>query len=216
MMNFDVYGLPVDSSGSAGDTSMRAGMLAMCMHPMAPHLSNFEMTVHFDFERSGLLLRHPRSYPWDNPWNFTRDQLLPMLAGLKVQKETDLLRRVFVSHALRGFFCQDVQEDKPGSWKTPPNGPDMLAPQHIGALVIAGKIWPFYPFLPIAVLFLVIDLFIRNHDEQNQTIAMCSIYGKWALWLYKQIRPDWDKYNVSYWTGQNQLEYADMIREYLK
>ena len=203
-------GLPVNIVRDGGDSSMRSGMLAVVGDPRAPDLRRFEVSP-------GLLCRNPEQPPkWTNPWNFTRDQLIPMVAGLKAQGHTEVIRRVFWKHARRLFFCQNFEEDGPGTKKPFPEYADPLAPNHIGAMIIAGRVYSFYWFLPLALLFFVIDLAIRNHNEQNQTIALCSIYGKWSFKLYRKLRPNWNELNFDYWRGQQQIEYAYLIEFYVE
>ncbi|PWU21883.1 MAG: hypothetical protein C5B49_01910 [Bdellovibrio sp.] len=182
-------------------------MLAITDYPKAPDLSQYEI-------QPGLLCRHPKQdASTSNPWNYTRDQLLPMIAGLHKQGHIDVVRRVFWSHAKRCFFCQNFEEGLPGTTKRFPDFADPLAPNHIGALILAGNFWYLYWFLPIACLFLVLDLFIRNHNEQNQTVAVCYLYGQWAMRLYRWARPDWVRLNQVYWNDQMQPEYTFLIMD---
>lgn len=104
--------LIVDSGGDAGDSANRSGLFAMC--------TDFYMPLDMFFTKnSGELVRHPTQSPWDNPKNFSRDQLIPLVAGLWKREMYSLASSVFWAHARRGFFCQNTERDVPGSKKYP-------------------------------------------------------------------------------------------------
>ena len=53
-----------------GDSAHRAGYLAFCGSQLdQANLARFML-------ESGLMVRHPKQAPWNNPWNATRDQLI--------------------------------------------------------------------------------------------------------------------------------------------
>ena len=118
MIYLDDSGYPLSQGLDGGDSAVRAGILVMT-NPETP-LSLIP------YENKGLLTRHPEQFPWNNPNNFTRDQLIPMLAGLYARSQTGyflseyyqaLIKRVFKTHAKRLFFSQSIERDKPGSTK---------------------------------------------------------------------------------------------------
>lgn len=118
MIYLDDSGYPLSEGLDGGDSAVRAGILVM---------TNPEVSLSLiPYENKGMLTRHPEQFPWNNPNNFTRDQLMPMLAGLYARSQAgyfisgyykDLLKRVFKTHAKRLFFSQSIDRDKPGSTK---------------------------------------------------------------------------------------------------
>lgn len=105
----DRYGLLVDETKDGGDSAHFAGLAAI--FGSCEPLDEYEV---FD----GILARHPYDYPQNNYNNFTADQLCPLVAGLHTQKQLDVSKRVFWSHAKRGFFCQNIDRDMVGSRKS--------------------------------------------------------------------------------------------------
>ncbi|MFN9917560.1 MAG: hypothetical protein ACK53L_33555, partial [Pirellulaceae bacterium] len=164
--------------------------------------------------KEGMGMRHPKEYPWNNPLNFTRDQLMPLVAGLDQQNNRKPIKRMFYKHAKRLFFCQNIERDCPGTRKRPyphivstckgsDNGrrswgdyADPLAPHHIGAFIIAARAWAFYPFLPVAYVFAMIAILLRpmsDDNDQGALVATLKIMG--LLWLLKLV----DKKYMSRW-----------------
>ena len=90
MIDRDAAGFPVDETGDGGDSAMRHGMLCVfervTQHPYT--------MLGYEVNESGWLKRHPTQEPWNNPKNFTRDQLIPAITGAYAMGETKLCRRV--------------------------------------------------------------------------------------------------------------------------
>lgn len=212
MIYFDQQGYPVDRTGDGGDSAMRNGMLLLCGHPKARPVEDYEY-------RPGILRRHVWDYPWNYYGNFSRDQLMACLPGMS----RDLARRVFWQTAKRFFFAQNFERDVPGSWKFPwPHDvdgqrryfdfADPLLPQHVGAMIIAARLYALYPFLALAIPCHVIAIVAHKfsgHHEENQQIAECSIYG--TLKLYKKIHPRWRQVSWKYWASRGELDYHVML-----
>lgn len=217
----DGLGCVVDSTGDAGDSANRAGLLAICGNP--EHLW-FYMT------KEGLCTRHPTQYPWNNPWNFSRDQLLPFTAGLKSQGNHDLAKQILKDHAKRLFLCQNFQRDVPGSWKFPwPHSfindkgehenrtfdfADPLFPDHIWHLILCAELRTFYWFAIIGIPWFVVSLWYFCHfntsDDEGQILSQCQVQGKWAVNLYQILRTGyWGKLK-SYWVDRRQM--PEMVR----
>lgn len=225
MMYFDEEGFPRNETMDGMDSAMRAGMLATCsfIGRIRMDLSRYEK---FD----GLLCRHPLHSPSDNVWNFTRDQLIPLTAGMYFQHQHDIVRRVFYAHLGRFFFCQNFERDKPGSTKHPwpetfvdDDGTtkrrifdfaDPLMPDHVWHLVRAGRIWFLYWLAPIGIPWFIGSLFFHSrssHKEHNQIICMAKVQGKWAVKLFKKMVPNWSHDVWEYWNSRNEPEYARLI-----
>ena len=190
-----------------GDSSRSTGLMSMSG-------SEIDSLLLPDLEKDGLLTRHPEY----NPNSFTRDQLLPVIAGLYVSSQTSVAKRVFWSHAKRGFFCQnshDIYGNKKGPFQR-----DILNPAHIGALAIAARIYPLYLLAPIAWVFLFFDIVwhsVYSYREQNQIISLVRVYGKFWTKLYTKINKKWVGGTNSYWSGwRDQKEIGEKIVESIK
>lgn len=214
----DSFGLPVDETMDGGDTTVRAGILAMCSQ---------DRSLMMCYKSDSLMRRNPFDSPWDNPYNFSRDQLLPTLAGLKALGRKDVIRKLFYSHAKRLFLCQNFDRDWPGSTKYPwPHKvdgkwrlfdfADPLLPNQIGCMIKAGEIKSFYWLTPLTYLFHYISLFghsIGNHYEENQMIAECYLLG--TLKAYVKWKPRWIEVSAKYWLDRNEVEYHNMLVEFI-
>jgi len=218
---------PVESHMDGGDSSMRAGMGL---------LTGLFNSTSFDctkYEASwGWLTRHPTQVPWNNKWNFTRDQLIPLVAGLNAIGRNAIIRRVALWHFLRLGFCQDFQRDQVGTWKHPwpstyiNNGQtvsksfdfaDPLLPNDWWPLIFGGELYPLYILWPICLLFTLFAIYgSKTHEEQNQMIAELSFHPKWVMRLYLKFG-GWANgtNNNAYWNSRGENEYAISINNYV-
>lgn len=104
----------VDKTGDGGDSARSSGVFS-CLKPPGvpgdPKIANYHRGYKF--------VRHPYQETWNNPNNFTRDQLICLIAGLASYSRgyINLLRGGFWAHAKRCFFCQNIERDKRGSRK---------------------------------------------------------------------------------------------------
>jgi hypothetical protein len=225
MIYFDSDGFPVDRTGDGGDSAVRSGLLETFSPLQFPDFPDYT-------DASGLLVRHPKQTPWNNPRNFSRDQLIVKMAGLRARGSQTLARRIFWSHLRRLFFCQNIERDQPGSRKFPwPHRirigdekdigrwrffdyRDILMPDHIWHLVrCAGFRWQ-SALAMIGAPFLFFSILIHSqtgHKEHNQLICQCQVAGPWALRLFRQVVPDWQADLRRYWRARDEIEYADLI-----
>lgn len=217
MIYRDEHGYIVTHDGDGGDSANRAGLHALCTpsNAMTAKLRGYEV-------QPGILTRHPLQYPWDNPWNFTRDQLLPFVAGCWKQRHWGIARRVFWAHAKRLFFCQNFERDAPGTTKYPwphevqPNKwgkyeersfdfADILMPNDIGHLILCGRMWYLYWLLPVTHCFLLFAVvghcLWHKSDDETQIIAECIVAGAPFVRLYKRLKPTWRESLQRYWCG---------------
>jgi hypothetical protein len=222
----DDYGFPVCSTLDAGDSSMRAGMIMLTGMPKTFPCYAYEIAP-------GNLTRHPKQFPWNNPRNFTRDQMLPLIAGLNAKGQWQIIERVMFATIKRFGFAQNFDRDKPGTAKYPwPHWftndrnvlefsafdfADPLLPNVWGCLIIGARATYLYWLLPICYLFHIISILSsKSHDEQNQIIAEMSFYGRLSFRLYMKLNTNWKKQNHEYWYNRNEGEYADKIEEYVE
>lgn len=222
MIYKDAFGFPVDQTGDAGDSAVRAGILKL-----------FDRSAKIPinlYEQNGFCVRHPNQAPWSSPDNFSRDQLIPLAAALP----QTAARRVFWAHAKRFFFCQNIERDWPGSrkflwphryWKdSNPNSGitekrwtnyrDILMPDQIWHLILCARLWPLYWFGLVGIPWLLLSIIghsLSLHKEHNQIVSQCKVQGQWALALFKVFNPDWKEELRRYWGRRNEIEYADLI-----
>lgn len=222
MIFYDSYGLPVDVTGDGGDTAMRLGMLAV----MGLHVGS----RCGDLVNNGVAVRHPYDVPWNNPNNFTRDQLIPLISGLYQLGKYEEVRLLFKAHAKRFFFCQNIERDYPGSRKYPyPHTfindrgdketrlfdyADWIFPIDVVYFALCCN---YYPKLlrPLGIfLFFFKCLFKAFKDplaEENQMICMSMIYGRIAKRIFKFFRPQWKASSEYYWGIRNEINYHNQI-----
>lgn len=221
----DKDGLLVNSTKDGGDSSVRIAL--MLLTGMGDPKGFY---LYYD---KGWCVRHPFQAPWNNRYNYSRDQLICFIAGLNNLCMREAIKDILLATLKRGCFAQNFQRDRVGTWKYPwphyftnDRGvqefswfdfADPLLPNTIGALIIGARFWPLYWFLPVAYVFHILSVLGSSyHDEQNQIIAEMSFYGKLSFSLYSVVNPDWKKFNHEYWYDRNEGEYADAIEKYVE
>lgn len=229
MIYYDSEGYLCDQGLDGGDSCLRASISTLFM----PVDSVYRRLDHYAL--MGLGVRHPDQAPHDNPWNFTRDQMIPFLAALNKMEMWLVARDIFWTHLKRGFFAQNFQRDYPGSYKFPwpqvvtEDGKkyafrwfdfaDPMMPDHISHLILCAKIRWLYPFLLIGIPWLILISMYghskSSHKEHNQILSQCVVLGPWALKLFKQMIPTWREDIMDYWGSRNEIEYAMHICHHL-
>lgn len=208
----------VDQTGDGGDSCVRNGIYSMCADDYGASRMSW-----LDYYSSAGLRRHPTQVPWNNPKNFSRDQLMCAVPTLFQFQARELL----YSAAKRGFFAQNFERDAAGTKKFPwPHKvdgkwrmfdfADPLLPNHIGTLIIRGKVRWLYPLLPICYAFHLLTLVVHglgNHYEENQMICESTVYR--TTGLYKKLRPQWRSVSFDYWESRNEVEYHNMLVKHL-
>lgn len=107
---FDKYGFVVVQDGDGGDSAHFTGLYLMAT----------QQEVGFDrFMTPEGGVRHPYQTPWDNPKNLSRDQTMPLAAGLFVEGRTDMVEQLLVQAKWRGSFAQNIERDAIGTTKYP-------------------------------------------------------------------------------------------------
>jgi hypothetical protein len=206
----DGAGFPVDQTGDGGDSNVRNCVL----HLADRSLANPRW---FYIDKDFNPCRHPTDEPWNNPKNFSRDQLTMLIAVSTFEN-----KEFFRAALKRCFFAPNFERDWPGSTKYPwPHKvdgkwrwfdfADVLLPNHIGMMIVAGKIWPMYWFVPISYFFHILGMVLHkysNHHEENQMLAECYVYG--TLKFYTWLNPRWNEVSEKYWASRNEREYHDL------
>ncbi len=210
MLFQDKSGYPVDETGDGGDSARAVGILALFM-PFRP-------TKAAEYEHVGALVRHPLQVPWNNPKNFTRDQLICLVPALS----TNAAKRVFWATLKRCCFAQNFERDAVGSTKYPwPHKvdgawrlfdfADPLLPHHIGHLAACAGYdclaWIGWPLLALSCILNSNKL----DSEQNQLQCMVKVAGPWAVLLYKKCNTNWVEQTRYYWERRNQAEISAAI-----
>lgn len=109
MIYYDEHNIPVEHNGDGGDSSMRVGMSVIFPAP-----SNADLFV----KQDGEFVRHPFQFPWNNPKNFTIDQMIPLVVNLSRTEHGRYAIRKNLYNRMKGFFRgQNTERDKPGSTK---------------------------------------------------------------------------------------------------
>jgi len=240
MIYQDANGFPVESHMDGGDSSTRAGIMAFTGLFQDPSVKGFNFSA-YEVNHPGTLIgtgwfkRHPTQVPWNNEWNWTRDQMLCFMAGLSHLKHRSVVRRCLLHHVIRLMFSQDFQEDVVGSWKYPWPHDYLLygdtqpthksfdfaeptLPHNWWVLIWGGRVYPLMILFPVCLLFLIGFLFFTRkvNSEQNQAIAMLSTYPKWVCKLYVKINPNWNTYNHYYWDVRGESEYGNWLEKWVK
>ncbi len=206
-MIFDSLGLPKDTGASDKMDSCRlAGMMALVAHPLAPDMRSYV---------TGMLgVRHPQEVPACNPKNFTRDQLMCLVAGLHAQGHIEECNKLYMAAMGRNWRAQNTDHDYPNTPKKFPDGADWLsfsnrmilakAAGHKGNLL--GYTW--------LLIDLVYNAIVTPTRESNQLLAQLSVVSPKWMKLYKLITPKWKKAITDYWCGWRQEpELAEMLQQ---
>ena len=228
MIRRDSEGYIVDARLDGGDSANRVGLAALFGLP--EKLKDFEVSP-------GVLVRHPSQVPWNNPQNFTRDQLLPFTAGAWRMGLFEMNRRVFWAHFRRGFLAQNFERDAVGSVKKPwPHRfvndagkvetsffdfADPLGLSDIWHLVLAGKIKWLYGFgilgFPALFLSIVGHALLNRSNDEGQIISKAIVGGSFFVWLYKFVKPNWKMALKSYWVDRRDMrELFELITSRLE
>lgn len=202
-MIFDKDGFPKDTGASDWlDSARLAGLMSIVNHPNTPNTSLYII--------NGQAVRHP-----DSPFNnVTRDQIIPLVAGLYKQGHKDAAKQLY--NTCKGWLgwgraqnTHDIFGKQKPIWK----GKDILSPAHMLVMAkAAGLSGP-----KIGYLFVIIDIiwtsYIKKHDENNQLISMLSILGSNWIKLYKLLAgKNYETAIRNYWENwRNEPELAQML-----
>lgn len=237
MIYKDKWGFPVDRTIDGGDSCVRMGLLALASVENL-ELEIYKRVYYFKYGPNGEVagLRHPKQEPWNNPKNFSRDQLVRLVAALNCSPKILLLHAnqgLFKAALKRFGFAQNVERDAPGSTKYPwPHKvdgkwrlfdmPDPLTPDVLYMMAKAAEHPLQYVFMIPGVSFFLLSLLIERafniKNEQDRTICMCSVFGRWAYKAYVKIigMKKIEKDLLQYWKyDRDEEEYATAMLEVL-
>lgn len=227
MIYRDQDGFLTDETIDGMDSCIREAMLTI-FNPK--HETKIEQYV-----KNGTCFRHPGpKMPQGNPKNFSKDQLLPLMAALYTIHRTDLNKQITIKRAKRLFFCQNTERDLPGSTKYPwphvmKNGDQkdngklrlfdfadpLFLPDYLMFFFKASNMrLLYYLTAPLGLLFLVLKIIWGNKNlkENNQMLCVLRVLDYQDLTnLYEQMNPDWYEATKLYWHSRNEHEYADHI-----
>lgn len=204
-MLIDSLGLPKDVGASDKmDSARLAGIMALVSHPLTPDLKAYVI--------GNMGVRHPQEVPANNPLNFTRDQLMCLVAGLRKQGHVEACRALYEAAKDRGYFAQNSEADYPGTTKKFPNGRDYLSFSNRMILSIcAGNKGNLIGYSWL-LLDMVFNAIFTPTREPNQLIAQLSVVSPIWTKLYKLITPKWRQAIRDYWSGWRQEpELAEML-----
>lgn len=214
MPQYRLWGLPRDTGASDWQDSCRlAGLMTLTKHQSAP-----EMKYYTRESSEGLMgIRCPGEPPADNPYNFSRDQLVLLVAGLYTQGNIELTKQLYIKAKERGYRAQNIEHDYPGTTKKWPDGPDILSPSVMNHLRLCAGL----PGFAIGYGFLVLDILINAAftpmREPNQLIAMCVVAGPKYVRLYKKTTSKWREALRDYWSGwRREPEIAEHVIQFLE
>lgn len=187
--------------GDGGDSAMRTGLMALS----GSDIDRYNLFMFFK-SKENLLVRHPAQVPWNNPKNFTRDQLTCYMAGASLQ-EPYITKSIYKACLKRGFRAQNTESDYEGTTKKFPDGADLLSPADILFLAVCTDVH-FLGLLGLSIIgapwFLLNLLYatkIKPYGEQNQILCQCLVFGKLATKLYTKLHPNYKKAISDYWGG---------------
>lgn len=201
MINFDKYGLVIQTDGDGGDSGARTGLFYFLNTLQGIDASYmFQWTLKYvTVSKDPLtLFRNPVNYT--DPKDFSRDQTNPLLMAMGALDLPDLLKSWW-----KGLI---------GRWGFYQNG-DFAGPQDWGMYFRARKMKLAYPFLLFSDLFLVLNSVLRciygrdpNNvgDDINHTMMLLQAIVRYptpisflARKIYAKLRPGgvqqaWDTY----------------------
>jgi hypothetical protein len=211
-MIFDKNGLPKDTGASdCMDSARLAGLMALFEHPQAPNLNQYLVKVDYSNHLQGV--RHPDESPSSsNPKNFTRDQLVPLVAGLNKQGYVMNCRSLLAAAEERNCRAQNTEADVPGSTKSFPDGADLLPPSVMNHLRICGGLKPKL----FGKIWLVADIIFSSifarMNEPNQLMSLCKIAGPKYVSLFRRLNPKLDDAIREYWSGwRGESDFAEFL-----
>jgi hypothetical protein len=177
-MKFDNLGLPQDNgSTDLQDSSRLAGLMTVVEWPQRVELINY-----CDISKM-IYLRHPNEYKYD----FSRDQLVCLLAGLRKQQRNPF-------------------------WLTfKANGKDFIPPSVNGLRTLKPN-WFQRLWAKADVIF---HALVMPLEEPNQVICIADAYGLLSLWA--KLNPKWRESVRLYWCDwRNEPELAEHIIRYVE
>ncbi|GAB3571466.1 hypothetical protein [Hymenobacter daeguensis] len=190
-----------------GDSAHKTGIIAFCN-------SREDQALLHNFERNGIMVRHPSHVPWNNWKNCSRDQLLAYVSGCWRSNQNNIVSRLLDKHYERTIAgiptCQNTEADYEGTTKSPAIG-DPLAPHDIMFLrVCSGIDNAHLDLLGQFALQVAIEVTPKSfEDEYTQLLLEAIVCGR--LDLFVQVHTEYKKNLRYYWTRRKQSEIAESL-----
>lgn len=180
-----------------GDASRSTGI-------MATFGSKLDQEIILKHLTSKGFVRHPNQQPWNDPKNFSRDQLICLASGLYRSNQSKVVRSEFYRRRYWFGLC--------------PNG-DFLGPEFYLHLILCGKIFELYWLFPILIWFQILHILwatkINPEHEQNQTICLADRSG--LLFLWAKLHINWKASVMYYWARwRDQKEISEYLIEQIE
>ena len=199
--------LPAYADG--GDSCNRNGLMAMTGDRF------FINTIPLFVVQGNKVCRHPFQTEWADPSRMSRDQITCFAAGVKAWMDSPAQPNSFLAtdslvSAMKNYAsCWFINKDflLPNVRLALYKAAYIKAPLHI---ILMG-----YPWQVISLLW---ASWIRPNEEQNQTIAVCSIYGRGWVKLLRILHPYISGNLKTYWAGypfRDQHEIYEVLEEYV-
>lgn len=210
-------GFPKDNGASDWmDSARLAGMMALFNHPDMSREKLAQYAVNDGFEAVRCPV-DPTGNPSNNPKNFTRDQLIPLIAGMSKMDLPVICIRLYAAAQDRKYRAQNIESDVPGSVKKFPDGADLLTPSHMNHLrmcagqgsSLLGKAW--------LIMDIMFNGLFSPMSEPNQIMAMCKIAGPFYVKLLRKVNKKLDAAIREYWSGwRGESEFAEFLIQNFK
>jgi hypothetical protein len=199
-----------------GDASRSSGIMAT----FGPITEYKNLIHHIDAKR---FVRHPNQLPHNDPSNFSRDQLIPLLSGCK--KAIDFYYNQSLYEVDKNYIKKSLKANfARATFKYFPlfgicQNKDFLAPDTIWHWILCGKMKWLYWYAPLGYLWQILHIIfmtkVNPKHEQNQTICLAYTSGLMKLWVW--LHPNWEQSIKDYWCGwRNQEEIAEIIIKGIK
>jgi len=207
-MIFDSYGFPRDTGASDfGDSSRLAGLLAMIDHPQQIDVSLYV--------KEGVVTRHPYEPCTNNPNNITRDQVLPLCAGLKAQGGHSVIRDILNNTIRNGWQLPNTDHWCVGEIKKFPDFPDILSPSAKLALELGARNKVSIFLLVFGYLWLFLDIIFSAFSKKleiNQLLATIYLINPKMFKVFKLINKIYTLQLKNYWEGwRNEPQFCKNI-----
>jgi hypothetical protein len=169
-MIFDELGFPRDTGATdMNDSARLAGIMTVFGYPHKVYMSRYVVET----TKGRVYKRHPVNSDYD----MSRDQSIPLVAGLRVQGYFHLVSRKYV------------------------DGRDIFSPSHYGHVRICRGLRPrFYQswWLWLDVLW---SCFVKPMAEPNQLLCMLMVTDKKYLRFWVKHNKQWKESITEYWNG---------------
>lgn len=168
-MIFDDLGLPRDNGSTDWQDSARlAGIIALFQYP-----TNSDLYLTDYINKDGKYIRHPKEYKY----NFSRDQSVPLMAGLWINGLSYLVDKNCIT------------------------GKDILSPSvrgHIRRCQDKKANWFQNLWLKLDIYY---NAFFDPLSEPNQLLCMLMVAGPEYVKLWTKLNTKWKQAITDYWCG---------------